>query len=146
MSRPPGPGRGNKRTIGNGDGWGGPANGASGKPLRTGREAAKILHSMPKEIRTYRRAERADRAERMLDIIDNLAENAEREETRLAAAVKFRAEVVGQPVQRNVNFDGGDISAMDERQLDAELERARTAVAATEAAATDPIKPNGVVH
>lgn len=98
--------------VGKGDGWGGPAKGASthGKVPRfqPGNPGPRKLTKLTPEQCAIRRQERNDRVESLIDALEVIAYEAEREETQLSAAIAFLNRLDGLPVARNLNHDGRD--------------------------------------
>ena len=127
---------------GQGDGWGGPANGVWEKLIpqtrmyQPGEKPDVTVTQSSKE----KRLKRQQRAERMETIIENLALNAEREETQLAAAVKLHAIDVGLPVARVINTTEENVGALTDDELNRELAR----LGGTEAAASTGDQAAGV--
>ena len=91
--------------VGKGDGWGGPAKGASTAPRfnEPGGEAIQALGNDP-----AKRASREERLAAMKDKIYALATGAQREETQLSAAVAFLNQELGMPIQRSINANVDD--------------------------------------
>ena len=86
-----------------GDGWGGPANGAGTQyvagevqPLQGQGNTAAVV------------ASREARIARVRDKIFDLAENAQREETQLSAAIAYLNQELGMPIQRSINANVDD--------------------------------------
>lgn len=123
-SRPGGPGRGHKRKIGNGSGWGGPERGAGSSraslPL-FGRERdqptteAKVIGKQEEERR------KAEAREFYYSVMKCQTEPTM---TRLFAADKLLDRLEGKPVATNVNVNAGDVSSLSDAELAAELARA----------------------
>jgi hypothetical protein len=94
------------RGVGRGDGWGGPAKGAGyGGPAQPFTADSPTRHTgarNPKkaEARRVRSAEKAARTEQWID----LALNAGREETRLAATIACLDRLEGRPVKKSANI------------------------------------------
>lgn len=85
-----------------GDGWGGPAKGAS---TTKGRVAEFQPMSNDPEIK----ARRAAQAEQLHEHLYELATQADRQETQLAATVAFLDRVEGKPVARSdTRISGGE--------------------------------------
>jgi hypothetical protein len=89
--------------AGKGDGWGGPPKGEGTRyvkgevqPLQGKGNTAEVV------------AKREARLARMEDVIFDLAENAQREETQLAAAIAFRNQILGLPIARSINANVDD--------------------------------------
>lgn len=89
--------------AGKGDGWGGPARGASASRVRPGDpEGIQALSNDPDV-----KASQAERAELLKDHLFSLALGAQRQETQLAAAVACLDRIEGKPLQRqDVTSDG----------------------------------------
>lgn len=80
------------------------------------------------ESGAQRRARREAQAEAMLDILNDVAHSGEREETRVLAAVKFRHEVIGMPVQRTVSINANGLANLTDDQLRTLLDFAERAI------------------
>ncbi len=94
-----GPGRGSR-----GDGWGGPAKGASASRIRRGDPGGIQAMSNDAEIK----ARQAERAEELKDHLYHLALKAERQETQLAATVACLDRIEGKPLQRQDVTSAGE--------------------------------------
>lgn len=82
--------------AGKGDGWGGPAKGAGGPPIKPGDpEGIQRMSNDPAV-----KARQAARLERVKRKIYRLAMKAAREETQLAACIAFANREEGMPVAR----------------------------------------------
>lgn len=104
--------------AGQGEGWGGPARGCGRSPvLIPGQPAAKRARSA---VKAQRREELIAELE---DMLFDLAMNAERAETRIAAAVRLHAIYMGPPVARVVTVRADELSHMTDQELRGELER-----------------------
>jgi hypothetical protein len=93
---------------------------ASGRPRMTPEARARgweTIVAMTPADKAERRAMREAQAETMLDHIADLAVAAEHEMTRLNAARGFRHEVLGLPVQRNVNVDLTNLDDLSDERL-----------------------------
>lgn len=100
--------------VGKGDGWGGPAKGASTAPrFRKGvtSEAQAMRHDP--EVK----ATAAERVETLKDHLYKLATTAQREETQLAATVAYINRVEGTPIARTVTSTVADPSKMTDAEL-----------------------------
>lgn len=108
--------------VGQGDGWGGPAKGAGrGGPAKP---FTKDFQPPSKAPDGDKKALRRIRTEQLEDMLFSLAEAAQREETRISAAVRLHAIYNGQPVARNINVNTDDVANLSDDELRAELERA----------------------
>ena len=105
-------------------GWGGPANGAgSTKPKAAKFEAGNRVSLGHRDSNAGRLANLA-RAEEMLDVLyERATDPDEHGMVRMNAARAFRAEVIGQPIARNVNVMVDDIAQLSDADLHAEIER-----------------------
>ncbi len=94
---------------GKGDGWGGPAKGASTSRIKPGDPDGIQALSNDAEIK----ARRERRLALVEDKIFDLSQNAEREETQLTAAVAYRNQILGNPMQRqDVTSNGEKIAPL----------------------------------
>lgn len=109
-----GAGRGGPaKGAGTGKGWGGPARGASTSRIRPGDpESIQRLSNNPDV-----KARQALRAEALTDHLFDLAMNAERQETQLAAAVACLDRIEGKPIQRSVTATVADPSSLSDAEL-----------------------------
>lgn len=89
--------------AGKGDGWGGPAKGEGTRYVK-----GEVQPLQGKGSTAAVKARRDERLARMEDVIFSLAENAQREETQLAAAIAFRNQILGLPIQRSINANVDD--------------------------------------
>lgn len=107
--------------VGKGDGWGGPPKGAdpAHEPMHAPFAVGNSISSLPVNARTELRRHRAAEME---DTIYRLAVDAEREETRLAAATKLHAIYEGTPVARTVTFTANELSDLDDAALEVRRE------------------------
>lgn len=145
--RPPGPGRGHRRKIGNGAGWGGPARGAGSSseslPL-IGRE--RELPTVEAQMTGRQRAEQ--RAEELRELLYGIATDVEQPGmVRVSAADKLLDRLEGKPVATNVNITRNDFSSMSDAELASELarmEREASEVAARILAARGEEPPGNV--
>jgi hypothetical protein len=112
-----------------GSGWGGPSQGAH-RPegefslADVGNTRAMVTLSSERQRELQ---ERRAKAKALKDHIYFLAENADREETQLAAAVAWLNREEGMPVARNININATATSELNDHELQArraELERA----------------------
>ena len=108
--------------TGAGDGWGGPAKGASehipAPQFEPGNQSA-VGHAGPN-------LSGIEKAQALKDHLYKLATRAEREETQVRAAEAWLNRHEGSPVARTVNYNSTDVTALDDRALAdrrAELER-----------------------
>ena len=133
--------------AGKGDGWGGPAKGASVAEDR-------LLPSYwaggtTSAAGDAKRARDAARSEAAQDKLYELTMGAKREETQLSAAVALLNRIDGMPIARNLNANVDDLAALSDDALRAErerLDRAMREVSAGGVAPTLPDGPDGVVH
>ncbi len=125
--------------AGKGDGWGGPAKGASASRIRPGDPEG--IQAMGNDPDVKAKAEQ--RGELVREHLFNLALGAARQETQVAAAVAYLDRTEGKPVQRNVNLNTGDPSQLSDADLAAIAQSGRAAPAE---AAADTQEPGGVVH
>ena len=105
--------------AGKGDGWGGPARGAS---------ASRILPGDPTGVQALSRdpdiaSKREDRLQLLRDHMFHLALNAAREETQLAAASAYLDREEGKPIARTVTAAVDDVSQLSDLELAAEIAR-----------------------
>ena len=130
MTRPAGPGRGHKVPMGNGagkgDGWGGPKVGVGHGGEARMADPDKDRPDLPPKVASFadepkagpgrghftlageeRRARNERHAEEMREVQYDLAHNAKREETKLAAASAYQNRLEGAPLQR-AEFTGRD--------------------------------------
>jgi hypothetical protein len=110
--------------AGAGDGWGGPARGASTAKPRA--NASALIPGQPpgkRAITEVRRQSEAEIAAEMREKILHLARYAEREETQLAAACKLLDRIEGLPVVRTIMAKDDELSRMTDEEIRAELER-----------------------
>jgi hypothetical protein len=121
--------------VGRGTGWGGPARGASQSQAEKASSFTSSNQPVEPGARWDRRREREVRTQQLEDMLFALAGRAEREETRVTAAVKLHAIYNGQPVARNITLNTDDVSDLSDEQLRAELERFGDSPASTEAGA-----------
>ena len=92
--------------AGKGDGWGGPAKGASTRRIRPGDPDGIQAMSTDAEVK----AKAARRLARVKARIFRLAMRAEREETQLSACIAFANREEGTPIQRqDVTSKGAQI-------------------------------------
>ena len=92
--------------AGKGDGWGGPAKGAGGPPIKPGDPDGIQAMSNDPDIR----ARNARRLARVKARIFRLAMKAQREETQLSACIAFADREEGKPLQRqDVTSKGAQI-------------------------------------
>lgn len=115
--------------VGKGDGWGGPAKGGGGNPLKpfTADSPTRVTHIITDGIPaplSDRKAIRRQRTEQLEQILYDIAGQSDRDETRVSAAVRLHAIYNGQPVARNLNINVDDISNLSDAELRAELEGA----------------------
>lgn len=109
--------------AGQGDGWGGPARGASNKVKATvlalvpGCDAAKRLNAAAK------RELREARVEQLENILFKLAKGAERQETQVAAAARLHAIYEGTPVARQITLQVDDVAKLSDDEIRTELAR-----------------------
>lgn len=88
-----------------GDGWGGPAKGASRSRIEPGDPEGIQRMSNDPEVK----ARQAERTARLHDHLYNLALEAQREETQLAATIAFLDRAEGKPVSRvDSRISGGE--------------------------------------
>jgi hypothetical protein len=144
---------------GQGDGWGGPAKGAS----KRGKDAppappfdpetsaqANAKRWRDKEAGITSRAEiRAHRTVELEDMLYDIASTSERDETRVTAATKLHAIYNGTPIARSINLNTDDVSNLSDDEIRAEL--ARTGGTPSEAGAGAkaprvPAKSSGILH
>lgn len=83
--------------VGKGDGWGGPARGASTSRIKPGDPDGIQAMSTDPDIK----ARQAERAAKLHDHLYGLATEADRQETQLAATIAYLDRVEGKPVARN---------------------------------------------
>jgi hypothetical protein len=140
---------------GQGDGWGGPPRGTGNGNQRgifnsENARAAATKKITNQEAGVMSKADiRRQRTEELENLLYDLAHNAEREETKVSAAVKLHAIYNGQPVARNLNMQADDISQLSDDELRAELARAggeATAAGQGIEATGMPRKLPGVLH
>ena len=93
-----------------GDGWGGPARGASlggpARPFKAGNTTRVSFHKgegdpTKAEKRRARAAAKETRNKQLLDLICDLALNAEREETQLTACIAALDRLEGKPLKKS---------------------------------------------
>lgn len=125
--------------AGKGDGWGGPARGASASRIRPGDPEGIQAMSNDADVK----AEAARRADELRDHLYHLALNAERQETQLAASVAFLNRAEGMPVARHLTANVADPSQLSDADLAAIATAGRTAPVAAEG---DPPELGGLVH
>lgn len=143
------------RRVGNGPGHGGPAKGSGGPELwggpakgpGRGGDAQPFTADSPTRTapRTLNSAERrllrAERTARLEDMLFELAEQSEKDETRVLAAVRLHAIMNGQPVATNINLGADDVSGLTDNELAAELARTNGAAADLAAGGMAPEMP-----
>lgn len=150
-SRPGGPGRGHKRKIGNGPGWGGPAKGAGSSRPSLPLIGIDRDHATP-EAKSMGRKEADARSEEMRELYYSVAKNtAEPTMVRLFAADKLLDRIEGKAVATNVNVNANNLAALSDAELAAELARlereARDAAArVSEAGGDEPAGDVPPVH
>ena len=110
------------RRSGAGDGWGGPAKGASDhNPAPQFEPGNQSSVGRPNPSLSG-----IEKAQALKDHLYKLATEAEREETQVRAAEAWLNRHEGSPVARTVNYNSTDVTALDDRALAdrrAELER-----------------------
>lgn len=150
-SRPGGPGRGHKRRIGNGAGWGGPAKGAGS--TRPALPLIGIDRDQPTpEAKSMGRKDADARADEMRAVLYAIATDAEAHAmVRVHAADKLLDRLEGKAVATNVSVSASSIAALSDAELAAELARlereARDAAARVAAAGgTEPAGDVPPVH
>ena len=149
--RPPGPGRGHKRKIGHGSGWGGPARGEG-----SAREALPLIgreREQPTgEAKSMGRKQADARADEMRAVLYAIATDAEAHAmVRVHAADKLLDRLEGKAVATNVSVSASSIAALSDAELAAELARlereARDAAArVSEAGGDEPAGDVPPVH
>jgi hypothetical protein len=88
-----------------GSGWGGPARGPGDQRPMTPDHPEHARNLAPDDL-AARKAKRLEEAEKLLDVIVTAAMDEEQPMTlRVNAAIAGRAQIVGTPVQRNINTD-----------------------------------------
>ena len=162
---------GEKSTPGGNAGWGGPPKGAGrGGPARHPKKEFKksgepnvgvalvpdFDGTQPGPGRGHFSVAGEERAERqrrhdeeMSEIQYDLAHNAPRPETRLAAAVGYQNRLVGTPVARNLNTNVDDIAELSDEQLAerlARLDRIAAEIEGRSASPPLPERPDGMVR
>lgn len=150
-SRPGGPGRGHKRRIGNGRGWGGPARGSGS--TRPALPLIGIERDQPTpEAKSMGRKEADARSEEMRAILHAVATDASAPAmVRVVAADKLLDRIEGKAVATNVNVNANNLAALSDAELAAELARlereARDAAArVSEAGGDEPAGDVPPVH
>ncbi len=131
MPRTPGTriGNGSGQGVGQGPGWGGPAKGAgvwSANPYTTHTPTRRTIPGGKgdpgkRAARDAKRLTQCAKADELRALLSDLAFFAEREETRLSAAIALLNRLEGLPVARNVNVAVNDISKMSDAELEAEI-------------------------
>ena len=117
LKRPPTSGTRRGNGSGQGAAWGGPAKGAAvERKERQNFQQGNTMGSLPPNLRAE---ERRRRSAEMEDVIYRLAMDAEREETRLAAARALKAEYDGSPIARTVTYNANELSDLDDGALEA---------------------------
>lgn len=128
--------------VGNGEGWGGPANGASTSRFQPGESGGGHLPE--------NRAKAASRAEEMRDVLYGIATNKKAHAmVRVNAADKLLDRIEGKAPQTNINRNTNDLSSLSDAELDAELARREgtpPGAAAGTGPAGDPAQPDRVEH
>lgn len=125
--------------AGKGDGWGGPAKGAGGPPIKPGDPDGIQAMSNDPEVK----AKAADRAEELKDHLYKLALKAERQETQLAATVAYLNRAEGMPIARTVTATVADPNSLTDAELAAIAAGGRTAA---DAPTPGPKRSDGMVH
>lgn len=132
-------GNGASRHGSAGDGWGGPAKGASDSRIRKGDpDGIQALSNDPAI-----KASKEERGELVREHLFSLALGAARQETQVAAAIAYLNRTEGMPVSRNLNANVGDPSQLSDADLAAIAAAGRPAPAEAPA---DQVEPGGVVH
>lgn len=124
-----------------GQGWGGPAKGASTSRIKRGDPEGIQAMSNDPEIKARAEA----RAAELKDHIYTLAKTAERQETQLAAAVHWLDREEGKSVSRSIVHNVADPNSLTDADLVAIIEREQRGQAAA-AAPIDPPRSDRVEH
>lgn len=106
--------------AGKGDGWGGPAKGASTAKPRA--SAVALIPGQPPEKRAITAAKHLTEAERatvLKDLVFAIAMNGERQETQLAAACKLLDRIEGTPISKAANDTASELAHLTDAELDA---------------------------